>query len=70
VLRDKKAAGVTDVVSCPIGFVADHLEVLFDIDIEALGVANEIGLNLIRTRSLNDDHAFMEILANVIRSAA
>lgn len=70
VLRDKRASGVTDVVSCPIGFVADHLEVLFDIDIEAKGVANEIGLNLVRTASLNDDAAFVEILANVVRSAA
>jgi ferrochelatase len=70
VLRDKLAAGVTDIVSCPIGFVADHLEVLFDIDIEAMGVAHEIGLNLVRTVSLNDDPVFMEILANVVRGAA
>lgn len=70
VLRDKRAAGVTNIVSCPIGFVADHLEVLFDIDIEATGVANEVGLNLIRTASLNDDPAFVAILANVVRDAA
>lgn len=69
VLREKREAGVTDIVSCPIGFVADHLEVLFDIDIEAMGVANEIGLNLIRTASLNDDPAFVEILANVVRDS-
>jgi len=66
VLREKRALGVTDVVSCPIGFVSDHLEVLFDIDIEAQGVAHEVGLNLIRTASLNDDEAFMEVLANVV----
>ena len=42
-LREKRADGVTDVVSCPIGFVSDHLEVLFDIDIEAQSVAREIG---------------------------
>ena len=69
-LREKRAAGITDVVSCPIGFVSDHLEVLFDIDIEAQGVANEIGLNLVRTASLNDDPVFTSILANVIRHAA
>lgn len=68
VLRQKHAEGVTTIVSCPIGFVADHLEVLFDIDIEAMGVANEIGLNLIRTASLNDDPAFVAILANVVRA--
>jgi ferrochelatase len=66
VLREKRANGVTDVVSCPIGFVSDHLEVLFDIDVEAQGVAREIGLNLVRTASLNDDPAFMSLLANVV----
>jgi ferrochelatase len=70
VLRQKKDAGVNDVVSCPIGFVSDHLEVLFDIDVEAQGVAKEIGLNLVRTRSLNDDPSFMAILARVIAQAA
>lgn len=66
VLRDKRALGVTDIVSCPIGFVSDHLEVLFDIDIEAQGVAAELGLQLIRTASLNDDPAFMSFLADVV----
>ena len=69
VLRAKRAGGVTDVVSCPIGFVSDHLEVLFDIDIEARGVADEIGLNLVRTASLNADPAFVSLLADVVRSA-
>lgn len=69
VLRAKAAAGFTDVVSCPIGFVADHLEVLFDIDIEAQGVAREVGLNLVRTESLNAAPDFMEVLARVVHSA-
>jgi protoporphyrin/coproporphyrin ferrochelatase len=70
VLRSKHDAGVTDIVSCPIGFVSDHLEVLFDIDVEAQGVAKEIGLNLVRTQSLNDDAEFMNLLANVVLKAA
>lgn len=69
-LREKRERGFTDVVSCPIGFVSDHLEVLYDIDLEAQGVAREIGLNLVRTASLNDDPVFTSILANVIRQAA
>jgi ferrochelatase len=69
-LRDKRTQGFTDVVSCPIGFVSDHLEVLFDIDIEAQSVASEVGLNLVRTASLNDDPAFMRVLAGVITTAA
>ena len=67
VLRTKRLDGVTDIVSCPIGFVADHLEVLFDIDVEAMGVAKEIGLHLVRTTSLNDDPDFVAVLANVVR---
>jgi protoporphyrin/coproporphyrin ferrochelatase len=70
VLRAKRAEGITDIVSCPIGFVSDHLEVLFDVDVEAQGVAKEIGLNLVRTKSLNDDPAFMDVLADVVRAAA
>jgi protoporphyrin/coproporphyrin ferrochelatase len=66
VLREKFANGVTDVVSCPIGFVSDHLEVLFDIDIEAQGVADELGLNLVRTTSLNADPEFISVLANLV----
>jgi ferrochelatase len=69
-LREKRANGVTDVVSCPVGFVSDHLEVLFDIDIEAQSIAHDIGLNLVRTASLNDDPAFTTLLANAVRSAA
>jgi len=57
---------VSDVVSCPIGFVSDHLEVLFDIDIEAQGVARDVGLNLVRTASLNDDAHFTALLAEVV----
>jgi len=70
VLRDKRRAGTTTIVSCPIGFVADHLEVLFDIDVEAQGVAREIGLTLVRTASLNDDPDFIEVLARVVEAHA
>ena len=69
-LREKRAEGFTDVISCPIGFVSDHLEVLFDIDLEAQDIAHEIELNLVRTASLNDDPVFTSILATVIRQAA
>jgi ferrochelatase len=69
-LRDKSAAGFTDVISCPIGFVSDHLEVLFDIDIEAQSIARDVGLNLVRTASLNDDPNFTSILADLVHAAA
>ena len=70
VIRQKHAEGVTDLVSCPIGFVSDHLEVLFDVDVEAQGVAEAVGVNLVRTASLNADPRFIAVLADVVRTAA
>jgi ferrochelatase len=70
VLRTKRDEGVTDIVSCPIGFVSDHLEVLYDIDIEGQALAHQIGLHLVRTNSLNDDPDFIAVLAHVVQRAA
>ncbi len=58
------------VVVCPQGFVADHLEVLYDLDIEAAGLAREVGLAFARTRSLNDDPTVMDALAGRVVAAA
>ncbi len=58
--------GTDAVVVCPIGFVADHLEVLFDLDVELAAVAHECGIAYARTASLNDDPAFISVLADVI----
>ena len=69
VLRDKKSAGISDVVSCPIGFVSDHLEVLFDLDIEARTLAESLDLGFVRTSSLNDDPAFVGVLATLVERA-
>jgi ferrochelatase len=70
VIRTKRGEGVTDIVSCPIGFVSDHLEVLYDIDVEAQGVARDVKIHLVRTASLNDDQRFMTMLAAVVMEAA
>jgi protoporphyrin/coproporphyrin ferrochelatase len=69
-LRRLAAEGTTAAVVCPIGFVADHLEVLFDVDVEAQQVADEVGMALGRTESLNDDPAFTALLAEVVDRAA
>ena len=61
--------GTSAVVVCPIGFVSDHLEVLFDLDVEASSVAEQAGVTFARTASLNDDPAFLAILAGVVRAA-
>ncbi|MBI4261314.1 MAG: ferrochelatase [Actinobacteria bacterium] len=60
-------AGVRAVVSCPVGFVADHLEVLYDVDVEAREAAERAGVVLVRTESPNDDPAFLAVLATVVR---
>lgn len=70
VVRELPADGVTDVVVCPIGFVSDHLEVLFDLDIEAAGVARQVGVGFSRTSSLNDDPAFTSFLADLVTEVA
>jgi ferrochelatase len=69
-VRRLAAEGGTDaVVVCPIGFVADHLEVLYDLDLELAAVAATCGLGYGRTASLNDDPAFVSVLAEVITAA-
>lgn len=59
---------VDKVVICPIGFVSDHLEVLYDIDIECQAVARELGMQLERTPSLNTDPNYMKVLSDVVLS--
>jgi protoporphyrin/coproporphyrin ferrochelatase len=69
-VRRLAAAGGTDgVIVCPIGFVSDHLEVLYDLDVELAAVAAGCGLDYARTTSLNDDPAFVSVLADVITAA-
>ena len=64
-IRRLAGAGVTELVIRPVGFVADHLEVLYDIDIEAQAVAAEVGIHLERARSMNDDPTFIAGLADL-----
>jgi protoporphyrin/coproporphyrin ferrochelatase len=54
---------------CPIGFVADHLEILYDIDVEAMGFAREHGIELRRTQSFNSRPEFIDALASVVHDA-
>jgi protoporphyrin/coproporphyrin ferrochelatase len=67
VLRTSRARASRDVVSCPIGFVADHLEVLYDLDVEAADLATSIDLGFVRTASLNDDPQLTTLLADLVR---
>jgi ferrochelatase len=69
-LRELAAVGVRDVVAVPVGFVSDHVEVLFDIDRRAAAVAAELGMRLERPPALNDDPVFIATLAEVVRTTA
>ncbi|MBK9180356.1 MAG: ferrochelatase [Acidimicrobiales bacterium] len=71
VLRDLGATGRgTGVLVCPCGFVADHLEVLYDLDVEARAVAEGAGLAFARTPSMNDDPTVLGALADRVAAAA
>lgn len=67
VIEEVAREGASGVVVCPAGFVSDHLEVLYDIDIEARRVADSVGLRLVRTPSFNDDPELISRLAAMIR---
>ena len=66
-LEELHAAGTRAVLVAPIGFVADHLEILWDLDVEAREKAAELGLDLDRIESPNDDPAFVRALAALVR---
>ena len=68
-IRRLAAEGVPGLVIRPVGFVADHLEVLYDIDIEAQGVAAQAGIRLERARSMNTDPTFIAGLADIAAAA-
>jgi ferrochelatase len=66
VVRARAAAGVRRMLVVPIGFVCDHTEILFDIDVQAAGVAREASVELRRTESLNASPTFVSMLAALV----
>jgi ferrochelatase len=68
-LRELHGGGVRDVLVCPIGFVADHLEIRWDLDHEAAELADELGLAFRRIEMPNADPAFVQVLAGLVRRA-
>jgi ferrochelatase len=69
-LRASRDEGLEAAVLCPIGFVCDHIEVLYDLDREAADVAAAIGLTLTRADAVNDDPRFIDMMADVVRATA
>jgi ferrochelatase len=66
-LGDLHARGVGSVLVCPVGFVADHLEIRWDLDTEAAEKATELGMRLERIEMPNADPAFVRVLAGIVR---
>jgi ferrochelatase len=65
-IRGVKGQGIEDVVVAPIGFVCDHVEVLYDLDVEARAVAAEVGLRFYRAQTANDHPAFIAMLDDLV----
>src|SRR5690349_18494399 len=66
-LRGLHERGVRRVLICPVGFVSDHLEIRWDLDVEAAELARELGLDLERIDMPNDEPAFVRTLAAIVR---
>ena len=65
-LRSERGKGLQAAVLCPIGFVCDHIEVLYDLDREAADVCREADLPMTRAESVNDDPLFLDMMADVV----
>ncbi len=65
-VRARAAQGARRMLVVPIGFVCDHTEILFDIDVQAAAAAREAGVDLRRTESLNTSPAFIDALAGLV----
>jgi ferrochelatase len=68
-LEAVERSGGRDVLVCPIGFVADHLEILYDLDVEAQEFARKKGIRIRRTRSFNASPDFIDALAEIVADA-
>jgi ferrochelatase len=68
-IRARAGAGVKKFFIVPIGFVCDHTEILFDIDVQAAEAARDAGVALRRTESLNTSPTFIKTLADLVRRA-
>src|SRR6266581_509136 len=66
-IAELSGKGFHELLVCPVGFVSDHLEIIYDLDIEAKGYATSLGARLERTASLNDDPEFISAIASRLR---
>jgi len=66
-LRDLHRSGMRDVLVAPLGFISDHMEVLYDLDTEAQDLARELGMNMVRAATAGTHPAFIGMIRQLIR---
>ena len=66
-IRGLRARGVRDLVVSPLGFLSDHMEVLYDLDVEAAELARELGMNLVRAETPGTHPAFVAMIRELIQ---
>jgi ferrochelatase len=69
-ILDEARHGIEKVLLIPIGFIADHVEVLYDLDVEAKATADKAGVRLLRAQTVGDHPLFARMMAELIRKAA
>ena len=65
-LKSEREKGLAAAVIAPLGFVCDHIEVLYDLDTEAAQICRGIGLPMVRAEAVNDDPLFLDMMADVV----
>jgi ferrochelatase len=65
-LREEAGKGLTSAVLCPVGFICDHVEVLYDLDIEAAGIARDVDMRIARASAVNDHPRFIETMTDAV----
>jgi ferrochelatase len=65
-IRDLHSRGADDVVVAPLGFLSDHMEILFDLDTEAAGLTRELGMKMVRAQTVGTHPAFIAMIRELI----
>jgi ferrochelatase len=65
-LREIRAEGTSEVVVAPIGFVSDHMEIVYDLDYEAQNLAQELGLKMVRAATAGTHSAFVRMIRELV----
>ena len=66
-LRDLNSRGIRNVVMAPLGFISDHMQVIYDLDTEARQVADELGMNMIRAQTVGTHPVFVDMIGKLVQ---